>query len=420
MEGHLWSDEGCPSYHHVYTEEGNSEDSMRGKKIVFIMTLCSILLCTAGCGKADKAYNQAMKYAKEGKYDKAVDSFKEAIKENGDKAEYFVDYGMTLNHLGKYKKAIKQFEKAYQNVDNKISRQNNKRLHYGEALAYYGLHQYDKAKEQCNQALEIEDYKALNGDIYATLAMSQFSSGDSLGALGVMDQMLKENKKDVQGYVMRGQIKQSIGEYDSSANDFLEAISIDDKYYDAYFGCYETYMQAGQTDAATETLNKLTSMHGSDAREKMQIGRAYICLGRNDEAKEFLEDSKKGKCVEANFYLGKIEQSNGNYEQARNYYETYLQECKAVVSLPQVYGELAGCYIELKDYDKAERYLEQGLDMGVTQAYQDLLRNQVILLERMGKMEQAQEKAKDYMKAYPQDSAMAKEAEFIATRVEKK
>ena len=90
---------------------------------------------------------------------------------------------MTLNHLGSYKKAIKQFEKAYQKVDNKISRQNNKRLYYGEALAYYGIHEYDKAKKQCDKALEISESKALNGDIYATLAMAQWASGDSLGAL---------------------------------------------------------------------------------------------------------------------------------------------------------------------------------------------------------------------------------------------
>ncbi|MCH5266727.1 MAG: tetratricopeptide repeat protein [Lachnospiraceae bacterium] len=393
---------------------------MRGKKIVFLLALCSVMSCTAGCGKADKAYKQAMKYAESGKYDKAVDSFKTAIKENGDKAEYFIDYGMTLNHLGEYKSAIKQFEKAYQNVDNKISRQNNKRLHYGEALAYYGLHQYDKAKEQCNMALEVTEYKELNGDVYATLAMSQFSSGDSLGALGVMDQMLKENKKDVQGYVLRGQIKQSIGEYDSSANDFLQAIDLDDKCYDAYFGCYETYIQSGQTDAATETLNKLTSMHGANAQDKMQIGRAYICLEKTDEAKDILLESQKGNCAEANFYLGKIEQSAGAFEQAKDYYETYLEECKSEVTIPQVYGELAGCYMEIKDYEKAEKYLEQGLAMGVTAAYQELLRNQVILLERMGNMKEAQKKAKEYMEAYPQDADMAKEAEFIATRVTKK
>lgn len=382
--------------------------------------LCALAVCTAGCGKADKAYEKAVELAEDGKYEKAADSFKEAIEENGEKAEYYLDYGMTLNHLGNYKKAVKQLEKAYQKVDNKISRQNNKRMHYGEALAYYGMHEYDKAKEQCDKALEIEESEALNGDIYATLAMSQWASGDSLGALGVMDQLLKENKKDVQGYVLRGQIKHSMEEYDSAAEDFLQAIETDEKCYEAYFGCYESYQAAGQSDAATETLEKLTSLHGADGDEKMQIGRAYICLGKNEQAKDFLDDAKKEKCREADYYLGAIEKADGHFEQAKEYYESYLKEMKNMtVTLPQVYSDLAGCYIELRDYNQAADYLEQGLELGVTGAYQNLLRNQVILLERMGKMKQAQAVANDYMQAYPQDTDMAKELEFIATRIKK-
>lgn len=393
---------------------------MRRKAIVLMGVLCVLALGAAGCGKADKAYDKAMELAEDGKYEKAAESFKKAIKENGEKAEYYIDYGMTLNHIGNYKKAIKQFEKAYQKVDNKISRQNNKKMHYGEALSYYGLHQYDKAKEQCNKALEIEESSALNGDIYATLAMAQWASGDSLGALGVMDELLKENKEDVQGYVLRGQIKQAIGEYDSAAKDFLQAIDKEETCYEAYFGCYETYLAAGQTDAATETLGKLTSLHGADAKEKLQMGRAYLCLGKPDEAKEFLEDARKEDCLEAYFYLGKIEQNAGDFEKAKQYYESYLQKMKnRTVTLPQVYSELAGCYMELKDYSQAEDYLDQGLALGVTGAYQNLLRNQVILTERMGKMKQAQELAKSYMQAYPNDTDMAKEVEFIATRIKK-
>lgn len=382
--------------------------------------LCVLAFSIAGCGKADKSYEKAMEFAEAGKYDKAADSFKEAIKQNDEKAEYYLDYGMTLNHLGNYKKAVKQFEKAYQKVDNKVSRQNNKRMYYGEALAYYGLHDYDKAKEQCNKALEIDESEELNGDIYATLAMSQWASGDSMGALGVMDQLLKENDKDAQGYVLRGQIKQSMEQYDSAAKDFLKAIDEDEKCYEAYFGCYETYQAAGQTDAAAETLEKLTSLHGADAEEKMQMGRAYICLEKMDEAKDILTESKKEKCKEADFYLGKIEQAAGEFEKAKDYYESYLKEMKNVtVTLPQVYSDLAGCYMELKDYNQAEEYLEQGLELGVTGAYQNLLRNQVILLERMGKMQQAKEVAEDYMQAYPQDTDMKKELEFIATRIKK-
>lgn len=393
---------------------------MRGKKIAIILCLCGLALTVTSCGKADNAYKKAMDYAKSGDYEKAANSFKIAIRNNKEKAEYYLDYGMTLNHLGNYKKAIKQFEKAYQKVDNKISRQNNKRVHYGEALAYYGLHKYEDAISQCKKALKISENKELNGDVYATMAMAQWVAGDSLGALGALDQLIKENSKDTAAYVMRGQIKQDMEEYNSAVQDFMKAIEIDEKCYEAYFGCFETYQTAGQKDAAIESLSKIISLQGADAEEKMQIGRAYICLDNYEEAEDFLQDAKKEKCVEASYYLGQIAQMQSFYDEAKEYYEEYLKSAKADVSLPTVYSNLAGCYIEQKDYDTALEYLEQGLDLGVTSAYQDLLRNQVILLEKMGKMEQAATAATDYINAYPKDEEMAKEAEFIATRIKKK
>ena len=94
---------------------------MRVKKWALMGILCGTMVLLAGCGKAQKAYKQAVALAENGSYVKAAASFKEVIAENKDKAEYYIDYGMTLNHLGSYKKAIKQFEKAYQKVVNKIS-----------------------------------------------------------------------------------------------------------------------------------------------------------------------------------------------------------------------------------------------------------------------------------------------------------
>ena len=215
---------------------------MRVKKWALMGILCGTMVLLAGCGKAQKAYKQAVALAENGSYEKAAASFKEAIAENKDKAEYYIDYGMTLNHLGSYKKAIKQFEKAYQKVDNKISRQNNKRLYYGEALAYYGIHEYDKAKKQCDKALEISESKVLNGDIYATLAMAQWASGDSLGALGALDQLIKENAKENKIYSKESDENANI--HHIKMSDGQEVILVEDIYNQNQFNIdgMKTYM----------------------------------------------------------------------------------------------------------------------------------------------------------------------------------
>ena len=63
---------------------------MRVKKWALMGILCGTMVLLAGCGKAQKAYKQAVALAENGSYEKAAASFKEAIAENKDKAEYYI------------------------------------------------------------------------------------------------------------------------------------------------------------------------------------------------------------------------------------------------------------------------------------------------------------------------------------------
>lgn len=383
---------------------------------VVVALLFAVMLFAAGCGKADQAYGQAMKLAEEGQYQKAAESFEKAIEANGEKAEYYIGYGMTLNHLGDYKKAVKQFEKAYQEMDNKISRKNNKQLYYGEALAYYGMYQYDKALERCQDALDIEGQPEIDSNVYATMAVIQWASGNSTEAVASLDKLLENDKKDVNAYLQRGQLYLYMEEPETALQDFSQALQLDKNCYDAYFGMYDAYAATGQVDAARESLEMLTGIQAKSAEQKMQVGRAYQVLGEEDQAVSYLEDAQKQKCVEAGYYLGMVQMTKRDYDAAIEYFESYIKDA-AVVQIPEVYNQLAGALIETKEYDRAGEYLEEGLALGMSSAYQSLSKNQVILLEKQQKYSKAKKAANAYLKAYPADEAMMKELEFIKTRI---
>lgn len=390
------------------------------KKYVLVLITGGILLGTSGCGKADKAYDRAMELAESAKYEKAVDSFEEAIQENSEKAEYYIGYGMTLNYLARYEDAIEQFQKAYQEVDNKISRQNNKQLYYGEAVSYYGLHDYDKTVEQCEKALEIKEVEDMNGDIYSALALAQWFQGKKEEAIQTYTKLLKENPADTKGYLQRAELEMDQGDLDAAGDDYDQAIKQDEKCYDAYFGRYEVYMAKGQEDAAKETLEKITSMNAREKEEKLQTGRAYYVLGDYEQAESHLKDAIKDKCTEGNYYLGMIRMDQEDYEGAMKYFAEYVEGRTgdaAGLTIPEVYNQMAGCAMELQEYDKAETYLQQGLDLGTTSAYQGLLKNQVILFEKRGEYKKARKAAKTYLEAWPEDEEMNKELKFIKTRI---
>lgn len=146
------------------------------------------------------------------------------------------------------------------------------------------------------------------------------------------------------------------------------------------------------------------------------MGRACSLLGKEEDAIRYLEEAIKGKCIEGNYYLGLLQMDKQEYQAALGYFEKYIGEA-STVTIADVYNQLAGCMIEAGDYERAEKYLLEGLALGMTEAYPLILRNQVILLEKMQDFSAAKEAAEIYLQAFPQDADMEKELKFIKTRI---
>ena len=78
---------------------------------------------------------------------------------------------------------------------------------------------------------------------------------------------------------------------------------------------------------------------------------------------------------------------------------------------------MAGCYIELGDFESASGCIDKGMSLGISSAGIQLLKNRVILYERMGKYKKAKKSANLYLKKFPGDKDMEKELIFIKTRI---
>ena len=124
-----------------------------GKFFILALVFCCIIFAATGCGEAEKEYKKAVELMESGKYEDCLKHFADALEKNSEKAEYYIAYGTALNRTGRYKEAAIEFGKAYQDTDNQISRQNNKRLYLGQAVACYGMGENEKALEACDKAL---------------------------------------------------------------------------------------------------------------------------------------------------------------------------------------------------------------------------------------------------------------------------
>ena len=70
----------------------------RGKVVLASMVLMLAVTACSGNKSASDYYKEGMKQYKAQKYEEASESLKEAVTKNPNKAEYYIDYGMTLNH----------------------------------------------------------------------------------------------------------------------------------------------------------------------------------------------------------------------------------------------------------------------------------------------------------------------------------
>ena len=381
-----------------------------------VALIAGITVLLTGCGEAKKAYDKGMELAKAGKYEKSLPYFKDAIKENGEQAEYYIGYGMALCRLNRYELAKEEFQKVIQETDNKISKENNKQLCYGMAIADYGLGDYGSVTEYCDKALEIEYLDDMDWDILYTKMSAYWQQGEWKKAEEVCQVLLKKSKKYMDAYMALAGIEQNLGESDKAAQAYKDAIETDKTYYDAYFKLYQQYMAAGQTDAANELLDQLVAIKPNKAENMMVIGRAYFYKQEYDRAKEYLKMAYDGNNKESLYYSGALSAALEQYDAAIMYYQKYIKENKEELNV-EVYYQLALVYMQQKEYDKAQSMITKGISYGITAALQELKKTQVILLEKQNCYEEAVPLAEEYIRCYPADVAMEKELAFIKTRM---
>lgn len=375
-----------------------------------------VALAVCGCGKAEKAYDQAMEYAQKGKYEKAVDTFKEAIHEDGKEAEYYIGYGMALNHLGRFEEAQKNYSSVLSGLKDDISKEDKKQLYYGYAVSVFGQGEYEEAAGYCEKALQVEYLDDMDNDIRFTESVCQERLGNYEEAIKLCETIVKEDKKDRTAYIQLAYLQEKTGKSEEAVKTYEKLIEEDEDDYDARFSLYEQYLKMGRTEAAEEILGDMIKIDSKKATDMLVIGRAYYYQGDYDSAKKYYEMSHDGNCKESLYYLGTLQMAQGDYTGAESTFLSYIKENKDSFRA-EVYNQLAVAMMKTEDYEKAQSYIEKGMGMGTTGASQNLLRNQVSLYEKQKEYQKALDTANQYIKLYPGDAGMQKEQAFIQTRI---
>jgi tetratricopeptide (TPR) repeat protein len=228
-------------------------------------------------------------------------------------------------------------------------------VYYAQAVSCYGLGEYEKGLELCEQALEYSKPASIDGRIYCSMGVFKEALGDEEGALEA----------------------------------YQKVISLDEDNWQAYYSLSRLYQNQGDEDAAQQSRAFLeTASEGGDTRATYYLGVLSLAGQDTSKGRQYLEQYVAYK---------DIDKETDNF-------------------LADAYSQLASCAMAESDLEQAQKYLEQGkAAAGQTQG-RELLKMQVLLLEQQGEYEQARQAAEEYLQQYSGDKAMKKEYRFLKTR----
>lgn len=155
--------------------------------------------------------------------------------------------------------------------------------------------------------------------------------------------------------------------------------------------------------------------------DPVEEGTALLEEGNYEEARDQFETAiEKGKNLgEAYLGLGICYWEEGDYEAAQPTFEMALEN--GVQPSAVLYNMLGQCEVKMECSEKAASYFAQGQTCAdaSSELKQEMAFNEIVAYEALQRYDEAKAKLEIYVKNYPEDAVAAKELEFLNTQAPK-
>lgn len=274
---------------------------------------------------------------------------------------------------------------------------------------------YEEAIELFDKALSksIGKVTDLELDIDYYKAAAQFAGGQFEEASKTYTYLIRYDSKNYKPYFLRGSIYASEGEIGKAIKDYDAAVAIDEKNYLLSIEIYNNLNSLGYTDQGLVYLNEALEVQDKSSEGKYYKGRIYYMLGQTDDATKLLKEAVEDDVIEAKLYLAKIYQDAGDYDSAQSLLEEYASS-ENVTS--EALGTLGDIELTNGDYENALNYYEAGLKLDSIDNMPQLMKGKVAALEKLNRYDEAKEALAQYLDKYPNDEDAQKEQIFLQSR----
>lgn len=290
-----------------------------------VMTLAVGLATTPAFAdrKIDEAVEKAHEQLQKGKPEDALRTMNKLV-EQSPTAEAYLALGRFQEHMGSFDDAAASLNKAKQLG---ASAPAAVRADVLTALAAFDLRQGTGADALAHGRLAVE--VAATSASLAVLARAQARTQDGAGALRTADQAVQAGPTSGAAHEARGEALRALGRSEDAVAAFRRALEADPKLNLARVRLAAALVEAGKAAEAVPEARKATEVDATSGEAFATLGAAI--LAQNPEAwGDAIAQAQMGAFLNPRSPLvqvavGKIFESNGNFDQAVNAYRKALE-----------------------------------------------------------------------------------------------
>ena len=395
---------------------------MKQKQCRLLSLLMMVLLLTgSGCGQnAAQSNEQGVTLYEEEKYDKALVKFNQAITQDEQNSQYYTNRGMTYLMLGQYEDAKADFQKS-------LKIEETMQAHRGLGILYMNTEAYEDAIAEFDQAVALTGTAVgdLDYDVLAHKATAQVMRKDYNGAVDTYSTLIQLKVEISENYLRRGilylkggesYLQYTLEDFDSALTAAMaENTEETSQVYRIYEMIYETLTQYGYDAEAQAYVEQARALTADGLEEIFQRGKLFYALEEYDTAKELFANASALGLTDADYYIAKCAEKQGDYRSAKEIYETLMQQ--ETYQTAESYNQLGACLVMLQEYTEAEILFEQALSLdkdGAMEPY--ILWNQAVMYENQKEYEKAYQVLLTYEKKYPMGEEEARKLAYLKNR----
>jgi tetratricopeptide (TPR) repeat protein len=247
----------------------------------------------------------------------AMDYFDEALKRDPSDIRTNVAVGNIYLKNGDYSVARSYFSKAIKRLTKDYTRPSTCEALYLQGLTLKALELYDEAIDTLYRATW--DY-AYHSAAYLELARITCIKGDFQKALGQVNESLSTNANNNSAINLKASIQRKLGDFDGAYATIKGVIENDPLDFRADNERYLLSVKTGNPQTSGKILTDLNKKMRDFDQNYLELAVGYMNDGLITEAEDILQ-RYKGKNQEVNYYLGYIQDKNGNRSGAEKFFK---------------------------------------------------------------------------------------------------